>query len=198
LARGQADSEHQRVQREQQPMRAGAQDRRNDCNDELLHAIDTCPASSVIGANPVVCTAPNDWSHPAGTCDPPPGSAVTRWANGPCVATGNACTHTDTCRTDPASARTPSTCQPHSDQSTRRRLRCRRPSSARTPPSTTAPTGITTATPASQTAVCEPASAPARIPSPHCLPTMPNDASLANPPTLTCSNPAKVKRRRVQ
>src|SRR6185436_14323731 len=59
---------------------------------------DTCQNGTCVGANPVVCAAP-DSCHLAGTCDTANGTCSSPVkANGASCNDGNGCTQTDTCQ----------------------------------------------------------------------------------------------------
>src|SRR5205823_4129116 len=87
---------------------------------------DTCQAGACLGANPVVCTAP-DQCHTAGTCDPASGACSNpAKPNGTSCNDANACTQSDTCQagaclganpvvcTAPDQCHTAGTCNPAS------------------------------------------------------------------------------------
>src|SRR2546425_957724 len=86
------------------------------CNDgNSCTQADSCQSGVCVGANPVVCTAPDD-CHFAGTCDPSTGTCSHPLkANGTVCSDGDACTQTDTCHAGVCSGTKPVVCTP-SDQ----------------------------------------------------------------------------------
>lgn len=71
---------------------------------------DTCQAGVCTGANPVVCSAP-DQCHEQGICDPAAGTCSNpERPDGTTCSDGNACTRTDTCRSGVCTGVNPVVC----------------------------------------------------------------------------------------
>ena len=162
------------------------------CNDgNACTQTDTCQAGACTGANPVVCTAP-DQCHVAGTCNPATGVCSNpNEPTAPPATTATPARRPTPARPAPARGANPVTCaasrpvprRGHLQPGDGRVLEPARPTARR----------ATTATPARRPTPARPAPAPARSPVDlRGVATSATSPGTCNPATGVCSNPNKA------